>query len=292
MVGREIQAEIIAGFGRQFLVETDAGQIIRCVARGKRTEFACGDRTVIAMTGPDEGVIEDLLPRANLFFRAAQHRSKLLGANLSQVALIVAVEPSFSDELLCRAIVRAEVEGLRVLIVLNKIDLPDARQARSRLQPFAHAGYEIVETSAIGELGGLRARLAGERSVLVGQSGMGKSSIVNALFPGANAETNEVSVFLASGRHTTTSSRLYRLPEGGVVIDCPGMQEFGLADLSREAVESGFVELQPYRGHCRFADCRHLAEPGCAVKAAAASGAIAARRLEMLHRITPAVATS
>ncbi|MEO7402672.1 MAG: ribosome small subunit-dependent GTPase A [Burkholderiales bacterium] len=280
--------EIVAAYGRQFVVESAAGALVRCVTRGKRTELACGDRVAFAPTGPDEGVIESVAPRSSLMHRAAVHRTKLLAANVTQVAIIVAVEPSYSDELMSRAIVAAEATGLRVFIVLNKMDLPTSPTARARLAPFERAGYPVVELAAIVDIEPLRTHLEGKRTVLIGQSGMGKSTIVNALVPGTEAATAEISKFLASGRHTTTHSRLYRLPgyaEPTTLIDCPGMQEFGLAHLTRGDIEQGFREARPYFGQCRFSDCRHLTEPDCALKTAVEAGAIDPRRFALMQRI-------
>jgi ribosome biogenesis GTPase len=154
------------------------------------------------------------------------------------------------------------------------------------------AGYPVVELSARRDVSPLRGPLAGEATVLIGQSGMGKSTIVNALVPGAGAATREISRFLDSGRHTTSATRLYRLDERTAVVDSPGVEAFGLAHLSAAEIERGFPEIAALAGRCRFGDCRHRAEPGCAVRAAADSGAIAARRLELLHRILDAEAAT
>jgi len=167
-----------------------------------------------------------------------------------------------------------------VLIVLNKIDLAAALPvARELLRPFVALGYRIVELSAHQDAGLLAPLLLGETSVLVGQSGMGKSTLTNALVPEAAAATREISTALDSGKHTTTHARLYRLENGGALIDCPGLQEFGLAHMTPVEIEFGFVEFRQYIGACRFRDCRHTAEPDCAIKAAAAGGAIHPRRL-------------
>jgi len=245
------------------------------------------------MTGTDQGVIEAVDPRATLFCRSAAHRAKLLAANATQAAVVVAGEPSFSDELIARVLAAAEHERMRAFIVLNKTDLaaPTAA-ARERLAPFAAAGYRVVETRADGaapDLGALRGALAGETTVLIGQSGMGKSTLVNALVPGAGAATREISRFLDSGRHTTTASRLHRL-DGGALVDCPGMQEFGLAHLSADDIARGFVDVRPHLGRCRFRDCRHRSEPDCAVRAAVERGALHPRRMELLLRILEAEA--
>ncbi len=280
---------MIAAFGRQYLVETDAGEFIRCVTRGKQGGVVCGDRVAAAPTGPGEGVIAAVEPRASLFQRAAPHRAKPIAANATQTAVVVAGEPSFSEELVCRAIVAAERERMKALVVVNKADLAEAtRAALARLAPFGAAGYPVVAISARGDVSPLAERLAGETTVLVGQSGMGKSTIVNALVPGANAETREISRFLDSGRHTTTHARLYRLAPGTAIVDCPGLQDFGLAHLSRAEIEQGFPELRPLLGRCRFTDCSHRTEPGCAVLAAVAEGRVHPRRLELLQRILAA----
>ena len=288
----------MAAFGRQYLVEADGGELISCFTRGKRSDVACGDRVSFAMTGESadakqQGVIESLAPRASLFCRAAAHRTKLIAANATQIALVVAGEPSFSDELLCRALAAAEREGLRAFLALNKTDLASvADAARSRLAPFAQAGYEVVELSAQNDVTPLRARLTGAMTVLLGQSGMGKSTIVNALAPEANAATREISRFLDSGKHTTTHARLYRLDAQTTLIDTPGLQEFGLAHLTRAEIEAGFVEVRPVLGHCRFPDCRHVTEPGCAVREAVTAGRFHPRRFELMQRILASEASA
>jgi ribosome biogenesis GTPase / thiamine phosphate phosphatase len=284
-----LAGQITAAYGRRFLVEAADGERLGCVPRGKQAAYACGDAVLVARTSPGEGVIEAADPRSTLFFRAAPHRRKLIAANATQVAVIVAGEPSASDELVARILVEASRQAMRSLIVLNKADLAaPAGAMRERLVPFARAGYPVVELSAQRDVAPLRTALAGEATVLIGQSGMGKSTIVNALVPGAGAATGELSRFLDSGRHTTSATRLYRLDDRSVVIDSPGVETFGLAHLSREEIERGFPEIAPLAGGCRFSDCRHRTEPGCAVLAGVASGAVAARRLELLHRILDA----
>lgn len=292
MSGRAAAGRIVAAHGRHYAVELDGGGLVHAVPRGKKSALACGDRVHVEMTAPDQAVIAGAHPRSTLLFRSAAHRAKLLAANATQVAVVVAGEPSFSDELIARVVAASEHERMRALIVLNKSDLaaPTA-SARERLEPFRTAGYRVVETCAAGKAPGavaaLAHALAGETTVLIGQSGMGKSTLVNALVPGAGAATREISRFLDSGRHTTTASRLHRLPDGAL-IDCPGMQEFGLAHLSAEDIQHAFVDARPFMGQCRFRDCRHRAEPDCALRAAVAAGALHPRRLELLLRILAA----
>jgi ribosome biogenesis GTPase len=284
-----IGGTIVAAHGRQFLVETDDSGLLSCFVRGKKSALACGDRVAVQLTAPKQGVIEAVDPRSSLFLRAAAHRRKPIAANVTQVAVVVATDPSFSDEMVARVLIAAEHQGLRSLIVLNKTDLP-AGSARERLRPFAAAGHRVIELSAARDASPLRNLLGGETTLLVGQSGMGKSTLVNALVPDAGATTREISTFLASGRHTTSCVTLYRIDAASALIDCPGLQEFGLAHLDLRSIEAGFIEFRALLGHCRFPDCRHASEPGCAVTAAAADGRIHPRRLELFRRIVAAEA--
>jgi ribosome biogenesis GTPase len=281
--------QVVAAYGRHYLVEAEGLEHLRCVPRGTHGTLACGDRVQVGRTSRGEGVIEAVAPRASLLLRAAPHRRKLIAANASQIAVICAGEPSLADELVARVLVAAESESLRGLVVLNKSDLAaPTDDARERLAPFERAGYPVIELSARRDVAPLLGRLAGETTVLIGQSGMGKSTIVNALVPEADAATQEISRFLDSGRHTTTATRLYRLDVAGAIVDAPGVQEFGLAHLEPAAIEHGFPELRPLAGKCRFGDCRHRSEPGCAVRAAVAAGGIHPRRVDLLHRILDA----
>ena len=286
--------QIVAAFGRQYLVRMDDGREIACLTRGKKSEVACGDmveikRTADASTGNGtgaQGVIERIAPRRSLLHRSDAFREKLIAANVTQIIVVVAAEPSFSDELLARCLVAAFDQKLEVLIVLNKCDLPDAAAAaRKRLIPYRDIGYRVLELSAKQDVTALRPFLTGHTSVLVGQSGMGKSTLINALLPDAQAATREISTALDSGKHTTTHARLYRIDETSGLIDCPGVQAFGLHHLSFGGIEQGFVEFAQYLGQCRFRDCRHAHEPGCALRNAVAEGKINARRLELFLQI-------
>jgi ribosome biogenesis GTPase len=284
-----LAGQVIAAYGRHYLVETSDGHHYACFPRGKKSAVACGDRVAFARTADEQGVIESVDARSSLFSRSAAHRQKLIAANVSQLALVVAVEPSFSDELIDRCLVAAEWQNMRILILLNKCDLREAAAAAlARLEPYIQAGYRVIRLSALEDAEALRPELAHQSTVLVGQSGMGKSTIINALLPDANVATREISIFLASGRHTTTQARLHRLDADSTLIDCPGLQEFGLHHLSPGDIEDGFIEFRSYLGTCRFQNCRHLSEPGCALTQAAAQGAIHPRRLEMFRRIVRA----
>lgn len=276
---------VVASFGRQFTVELEDGVLIACVTRGKRTDIACGDRVAIAMTAPDQGVIESTAPRASLFYRSDIQREKLIAANVTQIVIVLAAAPPFHAELLDRCLAAAEEAGIPALLALNKMDLPAAAPALQSLQRYRALGYDVLPLAAKIDIAPLRARLAGHTSVLVGQSGMGKSTIINRLLPDAAARVGELSVALGGGRHTTTHARLYHLDTASRIIDSPGLQEFGLVHVSPEDLAHAFIEFRPHLGQCKFNDCKHLTEPGCAITAAADRGEIDAQRVESYRKL-------
>ena len=281
-----MEGRVIAAHGRQYVVELADGTLLPCFPRGKKSEIACGDRVDIMRTSDDQGVVEAIQPRVSLLYRSNEIRQKLIAANVDQLVIVVATEPAFSDELVARALLAAESEEIAPLIVLNKCDLADKLPAaRQRLATLAGLGYPILELSALNHAEDLRPWLAGKTSVLVGQSGMGKSTLVNALIPEANAATREISQALDSGKHTTTHATLYHLDGNSDLIDSPGLQEFGLGHLDRQEIEIAFREFRPYLGQCRFRDCRHDSEPGCALRAAVEAGTIDPGRFASYHRI-------
>lgn len=290
-----IQGQVIAAFGRRYLVELADGELLDCVPRGKKSEVACGDVVEIQRTAAStsdlkigaQGVIDHIVERKTLLYRSVAHRQKLIAANVTQVIIVVAAEPSFDDELLARCLVAAHDQQLSALIVLNKCDLAaQAEAARAQLAPYRNIGYNVLELSAKQDISTLLPLLQGHTSVLVGQSGMGKSTLINALIPDAQAATREISSALDSGKHTTTHARLYHLNADSHLIDCPGVQAFGLHHLTFGGIEEGFAEFADYRGQCRFNNCRHSHEPGCALRMAADEGKINARRLALFQQIT------
>ncbi|MBP6709854.1 MAG: ribosome small subunit-dependent GTPase A, partial [Propionivibrio sp.] len=256
-----------------------------CFPRGKKSEAACGDQVTVQRSG-DQGVIDTIEPRRSLLYRSNAFKEKLIAANVTQIIIVVATEPSFSDELITRCISAAESQEMQALIVLNKIDLADrVPAARETLAPFAKLGYRVLELSALTSGEALRALLSHHTSVLVGQSGMGKSTLTNALIPEANAPTREISESLDSGKHTTTHATLYRLDADSALIDSPGLQEFGLGHLSAGEIEHTFLELRPLLGQCRFRNCRHDREPDCAVREAVRTGQMDPRRFAVFRTL-------
>jgi ribosome biogenesis GTPase / thiamine phosphate phosphatase len=281
-----LHGEVVAVHGRHYVVELAGGETLACFPRGKRSLVACGDRVAVLESAPRQGVIEAVDPRRSLLYRSDQYRQKLIAANATQMVIVLAAVPSFYEELLNRCLVAAESQGIIALIVLNKFDLvePSAR-ALEALQLYADLGYAVLPLAAKQDVSTLRGRLAGHTSVLVGQSGMGKSTIINALIPDAGAAVGDISVALDSGRHTTTHARLYRLGTDSALVDSPGMQEFGLMHLSIPDLQGAFVEFRPLAGACRFNDCLHRIEPGCAIATAVTAGQIDPRRVESYRKV-------
>ncbi len=288
-----LQGTIVAAFGRHYEVEAGDGSLWQAMPKAKRSIYACGDRVELEAVADGQARILTHLARTSLLYRSDAYREKLIAANPTQVVLVVATEPGFSDELLSRALVAVEHDRLRAVIVLNKADITDLLPAaRARVAAFAELGYPVIETSARQSAAPLQPFLAGQLSVLVGQSGMGKSTLINALVPGAAVATREISTALDSGKHTTTYARLYRLDADSAIIDSPGLQEFGLSHLTRGEIEDAFVEFRADVGSCRFRDCRHEAEPDCAIKAAIAAGRISPRRQQHFLSITAGLTKS
>jgi len=284
-LSEKLQGQVIAAYGRHYLAELPGGEILECVPRGKKSDTACGDVVLIERTSADQAVIDSIAPRSTLLYRSDAFKQKIIAANVSQIVVVVATEPSFNDELLARCLIAAHDQKLETLIVLNKCDLPQIAAARAQLAPYGKIGYRVLELSAKQDVAPLLPFLQGHTSVLVGQSGMGKSTLINALIPEAQAATREISTVLDSGKHTTTHARLYHLNADSDLIDCPGVQLFGLHHLDFAAIERSFPEFLPHLGHCRFANCSHSHEPDCAIRKATAEGKIDERRLRLFQQI-------
>lgn len=274
-----ITGTVVAAFGKRFKVELIDKRRISCVTRGKKTDLACGDVVTLKLTDKHEGVVESTLPRKTLLYRSNAFKSKMLAANVTQIIIVLATQPSFYEALLNRCLIAAEAANIKALIVLNKCDLVDNDDAKQKLKLYTDLGYRVLSLSAKEDISTLRPYLQNEASILVGQSGMGKSTIINALLPNEDVRTREVSHVLDSGKHTTTAAHLYHLDEHSQLIDSPGLQEFGLHHLSTDELEHAFIEFRPYLGKCRFNNCKHLQEPDCAITSAVDTHKITPERL-------------
>ena len=280
---------VIAAHGRHYLADV-GGRKLQCVTRGKKTNVAVGDLVNLKMTSDDQAVIESIAERKTLLYRSDQYKSKLLAANLTRLFIVVATEPGFADDLISRSLVAAEAAGIEAHLILNKTDVAELLpKARERLLTYTQLGYPLHEVSARANpehaVATLMPLLEGHSSIFIGQSGMGKSSLINLLVPDADIAVREISAALDTGKHTTTFTRLYALAGGASIIDSPGFQEFGLYHLSEGMLERAFVEFGPYLGGCKFYNCRHLIEPQCTILAAVAEGKIARFRHQLYGQL-------
>lgn len=272
---------VVATHGRHVVVETPEGRRLICHPRGKKSQAVVGDRVLWLATG-DEGTIEKIVERRNLFYRQDEIRTKSFAANLDQVLILIAAEPEFSESQLARALIAAEAERITPVIALNKSDLaePFAR-AWARLEPYRRMGYTVLPLALKPKAEGmapaldtLRAQLQAKTTLVLGPSGAGKSTLINQLVPGAQVLTGEISTALNSGKHTTTSTNWYWVDEARstALIDSPGFQEFGLQHIDPMHLASLMPDLQAWVKDCKFYNCTHLHEPGCGVISALKSG--------------------
>lgn len=284
-LGAEQEGIVITRYGKQAdVLPPDfmpGDKPFRCHIRATVNEIVTGDQ-VIWRAGKPTGVVEATRPRTSVISRP-DSRGKLrpVAANVDRIAIVLAPQPEPHPNLIDRYLVAAEDQGIRPLLLLNKVDLlKENDPIDALLANYGLLGYDILRVSASAEVGldELLAYFSRHTSVLVGQSGVGKSSLVNLLYPPAAAQIGELSVLKAKGRHTTTSATLYRLPGGGNLIDSPGIREFGLGYLDSRAVAEGFIEFRPFLGGCRFRDCIHIKEPGCAILDAVTRNVISAAR--------------
>lgn len=284
-------ATIIAAHGRHYLAQADAIKL-QCVTRGKKSDIAVGDIVNVALTSANQGVIESIVERRTLLYRSDQYKSKLLAANVTQLFIVVATEPGFSDDLVSRSLVAADAAGVKAHLILNKIDVTESlAKTRQRLAQYAKLGYPVHEVSARAApdaaVATLMPLLQGQSTILIGQSGMGKSSLINLLVPDADIAVREISAALDTGKHTTTFTRLYMTSADTFIIDSPGFQEFGLYHLSEGMLERAFPEFSALLGTCKYYNCHHKIEPQCAILAALAAGSILPYRhalyVQLLH---------
>jgi ribosome biogenesis GTPase len=288
------EALVVGSHGRHVVIETPEGERLLAHSRGKKSACVVGDRVRWAPAG-DEAVVEALSPRRNLLMRQDEWRSKSFAANLDQLLIMLAGEPMFSESQLNRALIAAEDAGIRAVLLLNKVDLPTGDLARERLAPYRAMGLTVLETSlkaqpeaALALLGPV---LAGHTTLVLGPSGMGKSTLINLMLPQAQAQVGEISQALNAGRHTTTTTTWYWLDDAvegqarGALIDSPGFQEFGLMHITPQRLPELMPDLRAQLGHCRFYNCTHRHEPGCGVREAVDRGEISPTRYRLYEAL-------
>ncbi|MEO5606635.1 MAG: ribosome small subunit-dependent GTPase A [Polaromonas sp.] len=298
---------VVAGFGRHVLVETLSGQRLICHPRGKKSQVVVGDR-IQWLPSQDEGTIEKIEPRSNLFYRQDELRTKSFAANLDLVLILMAAEPEFSESQLTRALIAAEAEHIKPVIALNKSDLVEPfGRAWTKLAPYRAMGYQMLSlaikpkeaTSATAlaqdaesaQTAELMALLRGKKTLVLGPSGAGKSSLTNLLVPQAKVLTAEISQALNSGKHTTTSTTLYWIDEARTtaLIDSPGFQEFGLHHIEPMQLANNMPDFKAHAQDCKFYNCTHLHEPGCGVisevKSASGASSISANRYRLYSEL-------
>ena len=280
---------VVASHGRQLLVESASGERVSCRLHGRRLAAVCGDEVEWSRdSGQSSGTVYAILPRRRTLARLAGNgRPETIVANLTQLVVVVAPRPAPDWFVVDRYLAGASWSGVGAVIACNKVELGLVQTTAEELAAYQAIGYSVVHCSARATPGtaALAATLAGATSVLVGQSGAGKSSLLNALAPEACAVTQEISAASDQGRHTTTHAVLHRLASGGDLIDSPGVRDYAPPLPAVREIASGFAEIAAAAGGCRFQDCLHTGEPACAVAAAHAAGRISERRLQSYRRL-------
>ncbi|MDB5930651.1 MAG: ribosome small subunit-dependent GTPase [Polaromonas sp.] len=294
---------VVAGFGRHVMVETESGERVICHPRGKKSQVVVGDR-IRWLPSEDEGTIEKIEERSNLFYRQDEMRTKSFAANLDQVLILMAAEPEFSENQLTRALIAAEAERIKPIIALNKSDLAEPfGRAWNKLAPYRAMGYQMLPLAikpkavAVGAVADdaqtkeLMALLHGKKTLVLGPSGAGKSSLTNLLVPNAKVLTAEISQALNSGKHTTTSTTLYWIDGARTtaLIDSPGFQEFGLHHIEPMQLANYMPDFKAHAQDCKFYNCTHLHEPGCGVisevKSTSGASSISASRYRLYSEL-------
>jgi len=282
-----LEGLVIAHLGQGIAVEYDH-KIILCQTLRRLDTIAVGDKVLWSLSSSDQGRIEEILPRRSLLERPSRNgKTRPVAANIDTVFIVFAVEPNCDFLLIDQYLAVCENRNIDVALVLNKTDLPQIAIIEKELLDYKKLGYPLYRVSALGSsnIDELKNVLKGQVSMLAGQSGVGKSSLTNAIIPDKDIKTNTVSATTKHGRHTTTATTLYHLTDGGYLIDSPGVAIFGLAGLSEHQLAYGYREFQTHIDNCQFNDCRHLKDKGCAVVAAVDSGDISKTRYDRFLKL-------
>ncbi len=270
---------VITRYGQRLLVESEAGDLVQCTARRNIDLSVAGDQVIFQMSDDNTGVVTALLERDNTLERS----HKIIAANIDELWLVVAIEPHYQFDLIDRYLVVAENGNLPIRIVVNKIELSkNIEQVKTDFAMYQSIGYKVSYLSVKEQIGTaeFKQQLNDKTHIFLGQSGVGKSSLINELIPNLNLRVNEISKKSKLGKHTTTNTTLYHIPSGGDLIDSPGVREFHLNTLTSQEILSGFREFKPFVGQCKFRNCVHINEPDCAIKNALGNGSIHPKRYE------------
>ena len=276
---KECIGKVITRYGQRQLVEAKNGEIFQCVSRQNIGFSVAGDEVLFQKTKQGEAIVTAIYPRRT----ELQRKDKLIAANIDQLWLVVAIEPHYEFDLIDRYLIMAENSNLPIGIVINKIELSkNESQLNDDFEHYRNIGYDVHTMSVKSDLNviSFKEKLVNKSHIFLGQSGVGKSSLINALIPDLELRVNEISIKSKLGKHTTTNTTIYHIPSGGDLIDSPGVREFQLDNLSEEQIVRGFREFKALSDQCRFRNCKHINEPDCAIKMALESGKINENRYE------------
>lgn len=290
-LGPEQPGRIITRYGVQVDVEDNSGKLYRCLMRQNLPSLVCGDRVIWQEGQNQTGVVVAVEPRQSLLERPdADNQIKPVAANINQILVVAAPLPALDIDLINRYLVAAEMTSIAPVLVINKIDLlnePSLEKLKTRIKMYEDIGYRVIYASCKKSHGldELIECLQDKTSILVGQSGVGKSSLIQALLPEEDLKIGAISDASGLGRHTTTATSLYHFPAGGELIDSPGVRAFRLGHVSVAQLTNGFIEFRPYQDQCKFNNCRHTVEPDCAIRHAVETGKISIERYDSYQRI-------
>ena len=283
------RAQVVESYGRRVILAISNGERRQAEVFGKKLRVVCGDRVMVETNPATHALqVKELLPRQTHLTRTDSHgQPEVLAANMSQLMVLMSEQPLSDPYIVDRYLAGAELGGIKAIVVITKQDLNIGSELQQLAADYRNAGYDVINVSAQSGDGvdALRATLHDEVSMLVGESGVGKSTLTNALLGSATQRVREISEGTGEGRHTTVSSALFPLVQGGALIDSPGVRDYAPAPVSDLQVAFGWREFRSFDGQCKFNNCVHLREPGCAIIAAVASGGISARRYESYKRL-------